>query len=142
MTFKCTVSNSILSDLQSESGFIFLPVKFSSKQISALLDTGSSINLMSQELFDNISPRNKLQIEYCNESIVLANNQEIGINCVAKVSAVISGQQQSFTVYVLQGTSHPLILGTEYMRTHGVTLNFDNLSVQSAQLSAPRKRPQ
>ena len=97
---------------------------------------------MSQELFDNISPRNKLQIEYCNESIVLANNQEIGINCVAKVSAVISGQQQSFTVYVLQGTSHPLILGTEYMRTHGVTLNFDNLSVQPAQLSAPRKRPQ
>ncbi|MCG8047543.1 MAG: reverse transcriptase family protein, partial [Candidatus Thiodiazotropha endolucinida] len=137
---KCTVSNSVISDYQSESGFMFLPVTFSSKQISALLDTGSSINLMSQELFDNISSRNKMRVEYCNESIVLANNQEVSINCVAEVSAVISGQQQSFTVYVLQGTSHPLILGTEYMRTHGVTLNFDKMSVHATSTTVRSKK--
>ena len=74
-------------------------MKFSSKPISALLNTGNLINLMSQELFDNISPRNKLQVEYCNASIVLAKNQEIGVNCVAKVSAVISRQQQSYRVH-------------------------------------------
>ena len=112
-------------------------MKFSSKPISALLDTGSLINLMSQELFDNISPRNKLQVEYCNTSIVLAKNQGIGVNCVAKVSAVISRQQQSFTVYGLQGTSHPLILGTEYMRTHNVTLNFDKMSVHETRKNCP-----
>lgn len=124
-----TVSSTMTSDNQN---FMYLHVGFSSKQISALLDTGSSINLMSQELFDSISTKHKLQVERCDESIVLANNQTIAINCVAEISAVISGQQQSFTAYVLQGTSHPLILGTEYMRTHGVTLNFDKMSVHAS----------
>ena len=56
------------------------------------------------------------------------------------MSAVISGQQQSFTVDVLQGTSHPLILGTECMRTHGVTLNFDKLSVHATSTAVRSKK--
>ena len=62
---------------------MYLPVSFSTTQISALLDTGSSINLMSHKIFDKLSSSNKLHVDYCHESIVFANNQEIGIDCVA-----------------------------------------------------------
>lgn len=125
-------SSSVFNDVCNDSGFMYLPVNFSSSQVSALLDTGSSINLMSQELFDMLNYRNKVHVNYCDETIVLANNQEISINCFATVSAVISGQQQTFSVYVLKDTSNPLILGTEYLRTHGVTLNFDKMSVNAS----------
>ena len=81
---------------------MYLPINFQTCHVSALLDTGSSINLMSQELFDKLSSRNKISVEYCNESIILANNQAIRIDCIAQVSAVISGQQQTFSVYVKQ----------------------------------------
>ena len=47
---------------------------------------------------------------------------------------------QSFTVYVLQGTSNPLILGTEYMRIHGVTLNFDKMSVHATSTTVRSKK--
>ena len=40
-----SISNSEISDSQSKSGFMYLPVIFSTTQISALLDSGSTINL-------------------------------------------------------------------------------------------------
>ena len=126
-----SVSNSEISDARSKSGFMYLPVNFSTTQISALLDTGSTINLMSHELFDRLPANNKVHVDYCHESIVLANNQHISIDYVAQVKGVINGRQQSFNVYVLKDTAHPLILGTEYMRNNGVTLNFDTISVNS-----------
>ena len=126
-----SVSNSEISDTRSKSGFMYLPVNFSTTQISAWLDTGSTINLMSHELFDRLPANNKVHVDYCHESIVLASNQHISIDYVAQVKGVISGRQQSFNVYVLKDTAHPLILGTEYMRNDGVTLNFDTMSVNS-----------
>ena len=136
-----SVSNAEISDARSKSGFMYLPVNFSTTQISALLDTGSTINLMLHELFDRLPANIKVHVDYCHESIVLANNQHISIDYVAQVKGVISGRQQSFNSYVLKDTAHPLILGTEYMRNNGVTLNFDTMSVNSTRATVrSRKR--
>ena len=120
---------------------MYLHVNFSTTQISALLDSGSSINLMSRELFDRLPLSNKVHVDHCHESIVLANNQHISIDYIAQVKGVIGSRQQSFNVYVLKDTAHPLNLGTEYMRNNGVTLNFDTMSVNAASATVrSRKR--
>ena len=120
---------------------MYLHVNFSTTQISALLDSGSSINLMSRELFDRLPHSNKVHVDHCHESIVLANNQHISIDYIAQVKGIIGSRQQSFNVYVLKDTAHPLILGTEYMRNNGVTLNFDTMSVNAASATVrSRKR--
>ena len=54
---------------------MYLPVNFSSTQISALLDTGSTINLMSHELFDRLPVNNKAHVDYCHESNRKAMNR-------------------------------------------------------------------
>ena len=139
-TNKVSDNHISTNDSPYDFGYMYLPINFQTCHVSALLDTGSSINLMSQELFDKLGSTNKIRVEYCNESIILANNQAIRIDCIAQVSAVISGQQQTFSVYVLHDTSHPLILGTEYMRTHGVTLDFNKMSVHAANSSVRSKK--
>ena len=42
---------------------------------------------------------------------------------------IIEGKQHSVEVYVLEDTSHPLILGANYMQQHGIKLDFSNKSV-------------
>ncbi|MES9971178.1 MAG: reverse transcriptase family protein [Candidatus Thiodiazotropha sp.] len=95
---------------------------------------------MSQQLFDTIPVRHKLNTRSCNENILLANNQNVQINCIATVAASVNSQSQSFDVYVLKDTSHPLILGTEYLRSQGVTLNFDKMSVHGSNSAVRSKK--
>ena len=129
--YDISISNSEISDSQSKSGFMFLPLNFSTTQISALLDLASTINLTSRGLFNRLPLNNKVHVDHCHKSVVLAKNQQISIEYIAQVKGVISSRQQSFNVYVLKDTTHPLILGTEYMRNNGVTLNFDTMSVSA-----------
>jgi hypothetical protein len=81
------------------------------------MDTGRSINLMFYFLYNS-----------------LANNQEIQIDDIATVTGIIEGNQTSFDVYILKDTSHPLILVTVYLRSNGVILNFNSLSVNFSKL--------
>ena len=98
--------------------------------MSALLDTGSSINLMSYFLYNSLSKKYKSELlTVTNNKIILANNQEIQIDDIATITGIIEGNQTSFDVYVLKDTSHSLLLGTEYLRSNGVILNFNSLSV-------------
>ena len=64
-----------------------------------------------------------------NNKIILANNQEIQIDGIATITGIIEGNQTRFDVYVLKETSRPLILVTVYLRSNGVILNFNSLSV-------------
>ena len=83
---------------------------------------------MSQDLFNSIPRKYKYNVSSCNENIVLANNQAVNISCTAGVSATVNGCIQTFDVYVLDQTSHPLILGTDYLKRNGTVLNFDKMS--------------
>ena len=105
---------------------------FDKSSISALSDTGSSINLMSQNLFNSIPRKYKYNVSSCNESIVLANNQPVNISCTAVVTATVNGCIQTSGVYVLDQTSDPLILGTDYLKRNGTVLNFDKMSVSDS----------
>ena len=68
-------------------------------------------------------------IPITDDTICFANNQQIKITGCATVYGNIEGQQHSVEVYVLEDTSHPLILGANYMQQHGLKLDFSNQSV-------------
>ena len=77
-----------------------------------MLDSGSSINLMSKKLYDFLSDRAKSRLLPISDgNIVLANNQEIHITGCATIYGQIQDQKHSMEVYILEDTSHPLIFG-------------------------------
>ena len=116
----------------SNSNFLYVHAQFPNCNISAMLDSGSSINLMSKKLYEFLPDRAKSKlIPITDDNIVLANNQQIKITGFSKVYGKIQGQQHSMNVYILEDTSHPFILGANYMQQNGLKLDFSNQTVRS-----------
>ncbi|CAG2203436.1 unnamed protein product [Mytilus edulis] len=109
--------------------FLYITVLFGDLRIAALVDTGSSINVISKSLYDSISDRHKLYFEQLSESeIRLANNDKIRINGISKLQATIHQKNEIIETYIIPKTSHPLILGTEYLRENKIVLDFSDFS--------------
>ena len=108
---------------------MYITVLFGDLRIAALVDTGSSINVISKSLYDSISDRHKLYFEQLSESeIRLANNDKIRINGISKLQATIHQKNEIIETYIIPKTSHPLILGTEYLRENKIVLDFSDFS--------------
>ncbi|CAC5411037.1 unnamed protein product [Mytilus coruscus] len=106
-----------------------MQVVFDQLNVAALINTGSSINVISKNLFDSISDKLKISFEQLSDpEIRLANNEKIKVFGTAKLKAIIHDQEQIIDIYILPTVSHPLILGTEYLRTHKVLLDFSDFS--------------
>ena len=57
-----------------------MPVKVNNLKVAALIDSGSSINIISKQFYDSISDSCKSQIQSpVYEKILLANNQSVGV---------------------------------------------------------------
>ena len=116
----------------SNSNFLYVHAQFPNCNISAMLDSGSSINLMSKKLYEFLPDRAKSKlVPITDDNIVLANNQQIKITEFSKVYGKIQGKQHSVDMYVLEDTPHPFILGANYMQQHGLKLDFSTQTVWS-----------
>ena len=78
-------ASSITTDIDSDTQlansvkFLYLPVKIANIEVSALIDTGSSINILSSQLFNNIPDSFKSRFNASSDKSTLANNQSIKI---------------------------------------------------------------
>jgi predicted XRE-type DNA-binding protein len=68
--------------------------------VSALLDTGSTINVMSYILYNSLSRKYKSELlTVTNNKIVLVNNHKIQIDGIGTIiTGIIEGNQTSFHV--------------------------------------------
>ncbi|CAG2248036.1 unnamed protein product [Mytilus edulis] len=100
-------------------------------KIAALVDTGSSINVISQQLFNSIPETHKSWVNSTSEKIVLANNQSVNIIGVSRIKIQIPQGKHWILVHVFSQTSHPLLLGTDYLVSKKIMLDFSKLTVCS-----------
>ena len=103
------------------SKFVYLPVKLNKLQIAALLDSGSSINIMSEELYHRVPNSCKSGINSCNtDTVKLANNKSVVIVGTAHVKLSAQGEKHTILVY---------ILGTSYLIENKISNDFGNLLI-------------
>ena len=99
--------------------------------VAALIDTGSSINIISSDLF-NVLPNNVKSDESDHvESIRLANGKLIAIKGTAFIQIRTNRRVHRIKVYILSSTSHPLILGMEYLKSSNIKLDFSDYNNDS-----------
>ena len=109
--------------------------------VAALVDTGSSINVISKNLYDSIPEQFKLSFKHLSSSeIRLANNQLIRIEGVASLQIQVPQGTHIVEVYILRNTSHPLILGTNYLRENNIVLDFSNFSSDAKSVSVQTQK--
>ena len=105
---------------------MYLELQIGNRNVTALLDSGSAINILSKSFYDSIPQSCILEYQECADSLILANNTTVTVygTAVVKVSQVNS-KSSSVTVYILKDASHPIILGTEYLKTNNIVLDFN-----------------
>ncbi|CAC5369127.1 unnamed protein product [Mytilus coruscus] len=99
--------------------------------IAALIDTGSSINIMSAALYKSFPRHVKSDISRFTEPIKLANGQLIFVEGTSSVTIKTNQGLHEVKVYILSTTSHPLILGMEYLKSSNITLKFSEFNTNS-----------
>ena len=116
---------------ENESKFIYMPVKINHLSVAALIDSGSSINIVSQSFYNLIPDTCKSMIQPISEKIVLANNQ--CVNIIGKCNIKIQAAHGKYWIptYVLNQSSHPLILGTNFLISKKIVLDFSQMSMSS-----------
>ena len=106
-------------------------MQFPNSNVSALLDSGSSINLMSKQFYESLPSNVKSTLSPLpGDKIILANNQEIHICGLAQIQATVNKAKHNIDVYVIEETSYPLLLGVQYLKQHGIKLDFSSKTVQ------------
>jgi hypothetical protein len=74
-------------------------------KVSALIDTGSSVNIISEELYKSLPNIKKSDITVnIKDAIVLANNQTIDVIGTALIKMTISGVHQNI-IYRTSGVN-------------------------------------
>ncbi|CAC5415602.1 unnamed protein product [Mytilus coruscus] len=101
-----------------------MPVTIDNIEIAALIDSGSSINVISQQLFNSLPEHYRNSFKSANEKILLANNASINIVGTARIKIKVPTGKHWLHVYILSQTSNPLILGTNYLFTNKIVLDF------------------
>ena len=82
-------------------------LQYPSGNVSGLLDSGSSVNLMSNKLYDDLPYKSKSKLSLVSDDkIVLANNQEIHISDCTQIQATIQNIRHMIDVYAIQETSY------------------------------------
>ena len=111
---------------QASHTFIYMLLSISGMQYSALVDTGSSINIMSRPIYDALPSSHKSEIYHLLQSEVsVANNTTVKVDGTARVKVNIEGHVHSLLFYIFPTCTHPIILGTHYLISHNIHTEVD-----------------
>jgi predicted aspartyl protease len=102
---------------------MYIPVKCGETNIAAVIDTGSSINILSINLFNSLPENSKSRIYPFHEEIKLANGHHIKIIGTADLK-IRTDKMHTIKTYLLLKTSHPMILGMNYLRSKHISIIF------------------
>lgn len=79
-----------------------MPVKVNNLKVAALIDSGSSINIISKQFYDSILDSCKSQIQSpVYEKILLANNQSVGVIGKSSVKMHVPQEKHWIPSYIV-----------------------------------------
>ena len=117
-------------NVYSDNNFMYMELFLGSRPVISLLDSGSSINVMAKNVFDSLSPSLVSEINQTSDSVVIANGHSVDVWGTARVKICLSPSRQPtyILVHILHSATHPLILGTDYLKSNKIVLDFGTKS--------------
>lgn len=108
---------------------LYLYLHFQDVKIASLLDSGSTTNLMSFALYNRLPNSVKSALkEFSLDKLELANGSFITMLGTARVKVYVPRLHIHLYVvfHVLEQTSQPVILGTQFLAQSGISLGFSD----------------
>ena len=98
-------------------------IKIGKTKFRSLVDTGAEVSLMHRRVYDSLLVKPKLQFQRINLSGVSGGALKID-GCI-NLKFTIGGIEMQHMFYVVKDMSRNLILGTDWLRQHGVRIYYD-----------------
>ena len=98
-------------------------IKIGKTKFRSLVDTGAEVSLMHRRVYDSLLVKPKLQFKRINLSGVSGGALKID-GCI-NLKFTIGGIEMQHMFYVVKDMSRNLILGTDWLRQHGVWIYYD-----------------
>ena len=114
-----------LTSAQSECISPIIKVGLLGNQISALVDSGASINVMSRDVFNKIGKC--LEVRQCNLEVKGISETIVYIKEKVIVDIEIDGEKfhaELFIVDKLSSKKYSVLLGSNFLSEHGLILNY------------------
>jgi regulatory protein YycI of two-component signal transduction system YycFG len=86
-------------DNTNTPSLLYIPVQFDQMRVAALIDTGSSICVLSKDLYNQLPERFKLSFEQVNQDIRLASNSNVEVFGLAKILVEVPQGKREIDVY-------------------------------------------
>ena len=102
-------------DCSTSHNFMYFHCIVGKAKVTALLDSGSSINIISRSFYDSVPETFKFDYQDCAEMITKADNASIAVEGTASIQLCTPSKKNHIVpVYIFRDTSHHFILGAEY----------------------------
>ena len=98
-------------------------IKIGKTKFRSLVDTGAEVSLMHRRVYDSLLVKPKLQFKRINLSGVSGGALKID-GCI-NLKFTVGGIEMQHMFYVVKDMSRNLILGTDWLRQHGVRIYYD-----------------
>ena len=117
----------LLYQKSNVSNLISIPVKFRKSITNALLDTGASLNYMSEDYFyTTLTEKIQKELLPVNIKVEAANGMTIEAIGMITVGVVIQKRFIDVNFVVLKKVSKPLILGLKFCSNNGIVIDTSN----------------
>ena len=98
-------------------------IKIGKNKFRSLVDTGAEVSLMHRRVYDSLKVKPKLQHKKIYLSSVSGDALKID-GCI-NLTFTIGGTEMQHLFYVVRDMNRNLILGTDWLRQHGVRIYYD-----------------
>lgn len=85
LTSDLNDNSELRTDFTSQHSFMYLNCQIGHTTVTALLDTGSSINIISRQFYEIIPDGCKMDFQPSDDQIVLADNFSVSVYGTARV---------------------------------------------------------
>ena len=114
-------------NVYNDSNFMYMELFLGNRPVISLLDSGSSVNIMAKDVFDSLSPSLVSEVKESSDSVVIADGHSVDVwgTASVKICQSPSSKPTFIMVHILHSATHPLILGTDYLKSNKIVLDFN-----------------
>ena len=114
-------------NVYNDSNFMYMELFLGNRPVISLLDSGSSVNIMAKDVFDSLSPSLVSEVNESSDSVVIADGHSVDVwgTASVKICQSPSSKPTFIMVHILHSATHLLILGTDYLKSNKIVLDFN-----------------
>jgi len=118
--------------VQPHGDSIFLPGKITGRDVTFLLDSGCTTNLLSRRVFNTLPPKERGELApYTGEPGTLADGSSIPFNGVIELTGRVHDQTAQ-EIFVINPVEEDAILGMPFLKWHGCRIDFSGSALLMA----------